>query len=160
MSRTDLLPGTGPVLDLRQALYRACRDYRGGITADALPMGVDSDALTKALSPKLCRPIRPERIEELVANTQDPRLLAALVRPAGAVAYVPSPVPATRETLQALGRLLQAEAEFVLSLHSALADGQWERHEVETMRFHGNRVVGKVIGIIAGAEQSLEVNHG
>lgn len=160
MSRTDLLPGTGLVLDLRQALYRACRDYRGGINAVALTMGVDCDALTKALSPNLCRPIRPEWIEEIVAITQDPRLLAALVRPAGAVAYVPSPVPATRETLQALGRLLQAEAEFVLSLHSALADGKWERHEVETMRFHGNRVVGKIIGIIAGAEQSLEVAHG
>ena len=28
MSRKDLLPDAGPVFDLRQALYRAGRDYR------------------------------------------------------------------------------------------------------------------------------------
>lgn len=30
MSRKDLLPDAGPVFDLRQALYRAGRDYKGG----------------------------------------------------------------------------------------------------------------------------------
>lgn len=49
MSRIDTLPGAGPVLSLRQALYRAGRDYPGGITALAYDMGIDIDALQKKL---------------------------------------------------------------------------------------------------------------
>lgn len=156
MSRLDLLPAAGPVLNLRQALYRACRDHIGGINAVALTMGVSPDALAKALSPSDLRPIRPEWVEEIVAITLDPRLLAALVRPAGALAFVPRPVPATGEALANLGQLLQAEAEFVGSLHKGVADNRWERHEVEELRFHANRVIGTILGIVAGAEQALE----
>ena len=49
MSRSDLLPGAGPVLSVAQALYRAGRDYKGGVTALALEMGVDYDSLQKKL---------------------------------------------------------------------------------------------------------------
>ena len=49
MSRTDLLPDAGPVLSLRQALYRAGRDYKGGITSLAHDLGMDLDALQKKL---------------------------------------------------------------------------------------------------------------
>jgi hypothetical protein len=156
MSRLDLLPAAGPVLNLRQALYRACRDHVGGINTVALTMGVSPDALAKALSPSDLRPIRPEWVEEITAITQDPRLLASMVRPAGALAFVPQPVPATGEALASLGRLLQAEAEFVGSLNRGVADGRWEHHEVEELRFHANRVIGKILGIVAGAEQSLD----
>ena len=38
MSRMDLLPDAGQVLSLRQALYRAGRDYKGGVTALAHDM--------------------------------------------------------------------------------------------------------------------------
>jgi len=49
MSRTDLLPDAGPVLSLRQALYRAGRDYKGGIPSLAHDLGMDLDALQKKL---------------------------------------------------------------------------------------------------------------
>lgn len=119
-------------------------------------MGVSPDALAKALSPSDLRPIRPEWVEEIVAITLDPRLLAALVRPAGALAFVPRPVPATGEALAMLGRLLHAEAEFVGSLNRGVADSRWELQEVEELRFHANKVIGKILGIVAGAEQALE----
>lgn len=158
MSRLDLLPAAGPVLTLSQAPYRACRDRIGGINGVALDMGVSPDALAKALNPRDPRPIRLEWLEEIIAITQDPRLLAALVRPASALAFVPQPVPATGEALASLGRLLHAEADFVGSLHRGVADNRWERHEVEELRFHANKVIGKILGIVAGAEQALEQN--
>lgn len=156
MSRKDLLPAAGPVLTTRQALYRATRDAVGGQNSVALSIGVDPDELSKRLNPSNNRPMHPELIEEIVATTRDPRLLAALVRPAGAVAFVPRAVPATRDALKALGRLLQAEGEFVGSLHDGAADDVWERHEVETLRFHANKMIGEILGIVAGAEQAME----
>ena len=58
MSRRDLLPDAGPVLSLRQALYRASRDYRGGQNALALTMGVPADELAKRLNPNDSRPLK------------------------------------------------------------------------------------------------------
>lgn len=167
MSRKDLLPGTGPVLNTRQALYRATRDATGGQNAVALTIGMDPDELNKRVSPTSNRPIHPEFLEEIVAATRDPRLLAALVRPAGAVAYVPAPVPATHAALNALGKLLRAEGDFVVSLHEGAVDNVWLPHEVEALRYHANRVIGHVLGIVAGAELAMsearaggEVAHG
>lgn len=156
MSRKDLLPGAGPVLNTRQALYRATRDAPGGQNAVALTIGMDPDELSKRVNPTNNRPLHPEFLEEIIAATRDPRLLAALVRPAGAVAFVPVPVPATRDALKALGQLLQAEGEFVGSLHAGAADNVWEHHEVETLRYHANRMIGEILGIVAGAEQAME----
>lgn len=161
MSRKDLLPDAGPVLTVRQALYRACRDYRGGINAVALMMGVDADALAKALNPNDNRPMRPEWLEEILSLTGDPRLLAALVRPAGAVAFVPSPVKATRPALLALAGTCRAKGEFVESLHNGSADGKWEPHESAHLKHHGFELIGCVLSIIAGAEQAVEdSDHG
>lgn len=156
MSRRDLLPDLGPVLNVRQALYRASRDYPGGQNALALSMGVPADELAKRLNPTDSRPIRPELIEEIISLTRDARLLAALMRPAGAVAFVPVPVVATRDALKGLGDLLEKEADFVVSLHGGAADGIWEVHEVEQLRYHANRVVSAVLGIVAGAALAME----
>lgn len=167
MSRKDLLPGAGPVLNTRQALYRATRDAEGGQLRVALDIGMDPDELSKRVNPTGNRPIHPEFLEEIVAATRDPRLLAALVRPAGAVAYVPCAVPATRQALKALGELLHAEGDFVVSLHEGAADSLWLAHEVEALRYHANKLIGQVLGIVAGAElamleavASAEVAHG
>lgn len=156
MSRKDLLPAAGPVLNTRQALYRATRDAIGGQNAVALTIGIDPDELSKRVNPTGSRPLHPEFLEEIVATTRDPRLLAALVRPAGAVVFMPTPVPATRDALKALGKLLQAEGEFVGSLHDGAADNRWEHHEVEALRYHANKMIGEILGIVAGAEQSME----
>lgn len=160
MSRKDLLPGAGLALNLRQALYRASRDYVGGQNALALSMGVSADELAKRLNPADCRPIKPEWIEEILAITRDTRLLDALVRPACAVAFVPTPVPATKDALRALGNVLHEESDFVISLHSGGADGVWEPHEVAQLRYHANRMISVVLGIVAGAEMLEGAIHG
>lgn len=156
MSRTDLLPGAGPVLTIRQALYRAGRDYHGGITRLALNLGMDLDALQKKLKFDFePRWPTPDELEEIIGATQDARLLDALMRPAGAVWFKPTPVPATQDALKAVGELLQKEGEFVGSLHGGAADNKWEPHEVALLEHHGNEVIRAVLGIMAGARASM-----
>ncbi|GAD62669.1 phage regulatory CII family protein [Aquipseudomonas alcaligenes] len=157
MSRTDLLPDAGPVLSLRQALYRAGRDYKGGLTALAHDLGMDLETLQKKL--KLTEERRwptPDELEEIIGATQDPRLLDAVNRPAGVVWFKPTPVPATQDALKAVGELLQKEGEFVGSLHSGAADNVWKPHEVALLEHHGNEVIRAVLGIMAGARAAME----
>ncbi|ATR82981.1 hypothetical protein CS390_10685 [Pseudomonas sp. HLS-6] len=157
MSRTDLLPDAGPVLSLRQALYRAGRDFKGGVTALAFQMVIDNDALQKKLKlDEERRWLTPDELEEVIRLTADPRLLDALVRPAGAVWYRPVPVPATHEALKAVGKLLEEAGEFVASMHDGAADKRWEQHEVLDLEQRGMDVIREVLGIMAGARKSME----
>lgn len=157
MSRIDLLPGAGPVLPLRQALYRAGRDFKGGITGLAHSLQVDLDALQKKLKWDFeGRWLSPDELEDVIRETGDPRLLDALLRPAGAVWYKPQPVQATREALKAVGELLRKEGEFVGSLHDGAADHVWQPHEVAALEHHGNEVIRAVLGIMAGARAAME----
>lgn len=156
MSRVDLLPAAGPVLSLRQALYRAGRDYRGGITSLALDLGMDLDALQKKLKFDFDgRWPSPDELEEIISATQDTRLLDALVRPAGAVWFKPVPVAATRDALKAVGALLQNEGNFVSCLHAGGDDNIWRADEVAMLRLRGHAVIRQVLAIIAGAEQQM-----
>lgn len=157
MSRTDLLPDAGPVLPLRQALYRAGRDYKGGLTALAFALVMDADAIQKKLHPtEERRWPTPDELEEIIRETANPLLLDALVRPAGAVWYKPVPVPATQEALKAVGAMLARAGHFVGTMHAGAADNVWEPHEVAALEKAGNDVIREVLGIIAGARAAME----
>lgn len=157
MSRTDLLPDAGPVLSLRQALYRAGRDYKGGITSLAFEMVLENDTLQKKLKlDEERRWLSPDELEEVIRLTSDSRLLDALMRPAGAVWYRPEPVPATTEALKAVGQLLSDTGDFVSCMHSGAADNKWEAHEVAALDQKGHAVIRAVLGIMAGARQAME----
>lgn len=160
MSRKDLLPAGGVQLNVRQALYRASRDYPGGQFALALTLGVSPDDLTKRVNPNDTRPIRPELIEEIVEATRDARLLNALVRPAGALAFVPAAVDSGDASLKSVAVLLAEVSDYVRSLADGSADAAWKAHEVAELRYHAERVIGQVLGIVAGAELAMEVAHG
>lgn len=156
MSRKDLLPDAGPALNLRQALYRAARDYRGGMNALALTIGIDPDDLAKRLNPTDSRPIRVELVEEIIAATRDTRLLDAVTRPAGALWFAAEPVDATTATMNALAALLEKESLFVASLAGGSADGEWTATEVGELEMHANGLIRKLMGIVAGARNALE----
>lgn len=157
MSRIDLLPGAGPVLTLRQALYRAGRDYHGGITKLAFDMGLEVDTLQKKLHHNEERRWpTPDELEEIVQWTADPRLLDALLRPAGAVWYRPEAVPATNDALQAVAKLLEESGQFVGSLHDGASDNIWTLTEVLDLEQRGLDVIRQVLAIMAGARQAME----
>jgi len=162
MSRIDLLPDAGPVLSLRQALYRAGRDFKGGVTALAFEMVMDIDALQKKLKHDEDRRwLNPDELEEIIRLTANPALLDALMRPAGAVWYRPVPVAATGAALKAVGKLLEESGEFVASMHDGAADNKWELHEVLELEKRGLDVIREVLGIMAGARKAMEdVSHG
>ena len=100
--------------------------------------------------------LTPDELEEVIRLTADPRLLDALVRPAGAVWYKPTPVPATKEALKAVGKLLHESGEFVSCMHDGVADAVWESHEVAILEKRGMDVIREVLGIMAGARQAME----
>lgn len=160
MSRKDLLPAGNVQLNVRQALYRASRDFPGGQFALALTIGVCPDDLCKRVNPHDTRPIKPELIEEIVETTRDPRLLAALVRPAGAVAFVPAAVSTGDTSLRSVADLLIEVGDYVNSLAGGGSDDKWKAHEVAELRYHAERVISQVLGIVAGAELAMEVAHG
>lgn len=157
MSRTDLLPDPGPVLSLRHALYRAGRDYKGGVTALAFAMVIDTDTLQKKLHlEEERRWLTPDELEEVIRLTANPVLLDALVRPAGAVWYKPVPVPATQESLKAVGAMLAQAGHFVATMHHGAVDGVWEEHEVAALEKAGHDLIREVLGIMAGAALAVE----
>ncbi len=98
----------------------------------------------------------PDELEDIIRLTKDPRLLDALMRPAGAVWYRPEAVNATASALKAVGDLLQREGEFVASLHKGADDNRWEPAEVADLEYHGANVIRAVLGIMAGARQAME----
>lgn len=100
--------------------------------------------------------LNPDELEDIIRLTSDPRLLAALVRPAGAVWYRPEAVNATASALKAVGDLLQREGEFVATLHKGADDNRWEPDEVADLEYHGANVIRAVLGIMAGARQAME----
>lgn len=160
MSRKDLLPAGSVQLNVRQALYRASRDFPGGQFALALTLGISPDDLGKRVNPNDTRPIRPELIEEIVEATRDVRLLNALVRPAGALAFVPTAVSAGDASLKSVAVLLAEVSAYVGSLADGSADDNWKRHEVAELRYHAEKVIAHVLGIVAGAELAVEADHG
>lgn len=158
MSRKDLLTAGNVQLNVRQALYRASRDFPGGQFALALTLGISPDDLGKRVNPNDTRPIRPELIEEIVEATRDVRLLNALVRPAGAVAFVPAAVAAGDASLKSAAVLLDEVSSYVRSLADGSADDDWKEHEVAELRYHAERLVSSVLGILAGAELAMVGN--
>ncbi|WP_432777600.1 hypothetical protein O4O02_23560 [Pseudomonas fortuita] len=157
MSRIDNQPDTSPALSLRHALWRAGREYKGGITTLAFEMGMDLDALQKKLKhDEERRWLSPDELEEFLQWTGDKRVLNALGRAAGVVWYRPQPIPATNEQLKAVGLLLREAAQFVSSMHEGAADNVWELHEVQKLEACGLDVIRQVLAITSGARQAME----
>lgn len=157
MSRASLLPDAPALPDLDQAIYLASRDYRGGQTALAYTVAVEPGTFQKKVS--ISNATHRLSLAEFMAvaeATDDQRIDQAYARQRGGLFFRPTPVPATNDALQALGKLLEAEGRFVSSLGYGVADNIWERHEVEDLERHGYAVIAKVLGIMAGARQAME----
>jgi len=160
MSRQHLLPDAGPVVDIHQAVYVAARDYRGGVTALAATVVLPYDTFQKKIS--VANATHHLMLHEFMAVAEavdDDRIDDAFARARGKLLFKPQPVPATRQALEALGKMLAAEGAFVGSLHEGVADNKWEQHEVEKLEHCAHKVISEILGICAGARQASEGNN-
>jgi len=148
----------GPLTTLEAAIDRDAREaIRGGHKAVCAILEEPYGPFQKRLSCSYPdHHLHADDVERVIALVQGPAVLAWFEQVYGVVSFKPTPVPATRDALKALGKLLQAEGEFVGSLHDGAADNVWEAHEVETLRGHANRMISEILGIVAGAEQAME----
>lgn len=157
MSRTTQSSTATAVLSLREAIYRAAHDYRGGVTALALEMAVDYDGLQKKVKHDfLKRWLDPDELEKVIRLTANPVLLDALMRPAGMVWYKPDVVAPTKKALLAVSSVLHQMGRFVFSLHEGADDNVWESHEVTVLEKSGADVIRAVLSIMTGARQAME----
>ncbi|MCY1555447.1 hypothetical protein D9M68_921140 [compost metagenome] len=74
----------------------------------------------------------------------------------GVVCYRPSSVEASTDTLREVARVMGCNGDFVESLVDGAADGQWDAAEVARLEQQAYALIGKLMGIVAGARQALE----
>lgn len=162
MTHQHVVDTSGPAVPLEVAIDSDCREFRGGHKAVCAMLGEAYGPFQKRLSCAYpdhhLHADSAARVIELVRGS-GVRLWFEQVY--GVVSYQPKPVPATHDAMQALGKLLASEAEFVASLASGSADGVWEPGEVAQLEKHGYALISKLLGIMAGARQAMEgVTHG
>lgn len=147
----------GPLMPLDVAIDTDCREYRGGHKAVCAMLGEPYGPFQKRLS---CaypdHHLKPDDLTRVVELVRGPAVRAWFEQVYGVVSYQPTPVPATRDAMQALGKLLAKEGEFVASLAGGAADSCWERKEVVELEAHGFELISKLLGIMAGARQAME----
>lgn len=161
MSISTLQQG-GPVMPLEGAIDADCRDFRGGHTAVCAILNEPYGPFQKRLS--LAYPehhLHADDLARVIELVRGPNVLRWFEQAYGVVSYTPVPVKATKGAMKALGKLLEEEGEFVVSLAGGAADGKWEPHEVAQLEEHGYALIERLLGIMAGARQAMEgVQHG
>lgn len=152
----------GPLRPLEAAIDEDCRAFRGGHTAVCAILDQPYGPFQKRLScayPE--HHLHADDVARVVELVRGPAVRAWFEQVYGMTCYAPVPVPATQDAMQALGKLLAKEAEFVGSLASGAADSRWEPHEVVDLETHGYALIAKLLGIMAGARQAMEgADHG
>lgn len=153
---------SGPAVPLDVAVDNDCRDFRGGHKAVCAILGEPYGPFQKRLSGAYPdHHLRPDDLSRVVQLVRGPAVRAWFEQVYGVVTYEPTPVPATRDAMQALGKLLAKEGEFVASLAGGAADSRWEPAEVAKLEEHGYALIRKLLGIMAGARKEMEgCQHG
>lgn len=147
----------GPSVPLDVAIDTDCREFRGGHKAVCAMLGEPYGPFQKRLSGAYPdHHLKSDDLARVVELVRGPAVRQWFEQVYGVVSYQPSPVPATRDAMQALGKLLAEEGEFVFSLASGAADGKWERREVLALEANGYALISKLLSIMAGARQAME----
>jgi hypothetical protein len=148
---------SGPAVPLDVAIDTDCREFRGGHKAVCAMLGEPYGPFQKRLSGAYPdHHLHSDDVARVVELVRGRAVLAWFEQVYGVVSYQPVPVPATRDAMQALGKLLAKEGEFVASLAGGAADGKWVRAEVAELEEHGYALIGKLLGIMSGARKEME----
>lgn len=156
MSTSTEITG-GPVRSLAAAIDLDCREFKGGHTAVCAileePYGPFQKRLSSSYPEHHLNTLQLARVVEL---TRGPMVREWFEQVFGVVTYQPKPVQASPDALKQLSRLLEKEGKFVGSLVGGAADNQWNADEVAALEEHGYALIGKLLGIMAGAREAME----
>lgn len=150
MSRKDLYPEPPGIMSLDHALYRAGRDYRGGITALALEVGMNHNTLAHKLNPD--KPTHVLTLPELLAiiqATKDDRIIDALAHASGAIAVTPRPVGSVKDRLTTTASLQRHMADFTEALVPFLINTP-SPDSLARLEKEGYRLVSCLVGTLVG----------
>jgi hypothetical protein len=148
---------SGPAVPLDVALDADCREFRGGHKAVCAMLGEPYGPFQKRLSGAYPdHHLKPDDFARVVELVRGRAVRTWFEQVYGVVSYQPVPVPATRDAMQELGKLLAKEGEFVASLAGGAADSRWERNEVAKLEEHGFALISKLLAIMAGAREAME----
>lgn len=158
------------VLPLRLALYHACRDYPGGVTAIAAIYGRNATTLQHKISPtQPTHAANPDEVEEVTTATRDPRIVDSILEVYGDAAWVDlRPLLQDSDLYQPLPNLLKAVAE-ILQRQSALTntvaqhladDGRIDRQELAECKLQLRRTQGALLALEHLLEREAEAYDG
>ncbi|HFS8928944.1 TPA: phage regulatory CII family protein, partial [Pseudomonas aeruginosa] len=92
MSRVNHHAGVVGVPRLAVAQYLAGREYRGGLKALSIDMGMDYDLLQAKLNPSKAQYLTPEELERFMTLACTNDVLLSISKASGSVAYRPIPM--------------------------------------------------------------------
>lgn len=155
MSRANHHAGVVGVPKLAVAQYLAGREYRGGLKALSIDMGMDYDQLQAKLNPSKAQHLTPEELESFQGLACSNDVLLSISKAAEIVAYKPLPMTSTADRYRALSMLSGKRSEIeglvaeAFEQEGALTGILYPRLEKLLLEY-----AQIVLGIVRGAKDS------
>lgn len=160
MSRVNHHAGVVGVPRLAVAQYLAGREYRGGLKALSIDMGMDYDLLQAKLNPSKAQYLTPEELERFMALACNNDILLSISKASGGVAYWPIPMNSAADKYRALSLLSGKCSEIegfvaeALEQEGTLTGTLYPRLEKLLLEY-----AQIVLGIVHGAQDSARVGQ-
>ena len=145
---------------LAVAQYLAGREYRGGLKALSIDMGMDYDLLQAKLNPSKAQYLTPEELERFMALACSNDILLSISKASGSVAYRPIPMNSAADKYRALSLLSGKSSEIegfvaeALEQEGTLTGTLYPRLEKLLLEY-----AQIVLGIVHGAQDSARVGQ-
>lgn len=160
MSRVNHHAGVVGVPRFAVAQYLAGREYRGGLKALSIDMGMDYDLLQAKLNPSKAQYLTPEELERFMALACSNDILLSISKASGSVAYRPIPMNSAADNYRALSLLSGKCSEIegfvaeALEQEGTLTGTLYPRLEKLLLEY-----AQIVLGIVHGAQDSATVGQ-
>ncbi|HBP6526381.1 TPA: hypothetical protein L6A81_12135 [Pseudomonas aeruginosa] len=159
MSRVNHHADVTGIPRLAVALYLAGRDYRGGIKALSIDMGMGYDLLQAKLNPAKAQYLTPDELERLLGLVDNNGLLLSLSRVGAGVAYRPLPMATVGDRYRVMSLLSRNRSELEL-LVAAAADQGWPANSSPEIALRMEKALLElaqgVLGAMHGARACLD----
>lgn len=119
MSRVNHYANIEGIPGLAEAIYLAGREYRGGITALAIDMGMDYNRLQAKLNPSKPDSLSPEELTKFLELACTNDILLALSAAGAGVGCFPLPMGTAGDRYRALSKISQSRSNLEALLAEA-----------------------------------------